>query len=133
VVGRDTHESSTSGGAWRIARVALSGNWCSARGWTRRRGLEIAWSLTGEHDPCPCDPALVRPFEQAAADQGIAAMVIPSGAAHDLRQLALIAPVAMIFVQSLDGRSHTPVGFRSVEHAVAGIEVLAEGLHRLAW
>jgi allantoate deiminase len=99
----------------------------------RRRGLEITWTITGEHEPCPCDPELVRIFAQAAADQGIAAMPIPSGAAHDSQQFALIAPVAMIFVQSLDGRSHTPAEFTSIEHAVAGIEVLAEGLRRLAW
>ncbi|MGI9254784.1 MAG: Zn-dependent hydrolase [Thermomicrobiales bacterium] len=99
----------------------------------KRRGLEIEWSITGEHEPCPCDPDLVRTFEQAAADQGIPAMLIPSGAAHDSQQLALIAPVAMIFVQSRDGRSHTPEEFTSIEHAVAGIDVLAEGLHRLAW
>ena len=99
----------------------------------RRRGLGIRWSITGEHTPCPCDPELVRIIGQAAADQGIPAMRIPSGAAHDSQQIALIAPVAMIFVQSKDGRSHTPAEFTSLEHAVAGIEVLAETLHRLAW
>jgi allantoate deiminase len=99
----------------------------------KRRGLEISWEITGEHLPCPCDPELVGILEQAAADQGIPAMRIPSGAAHDSQQLALIAPVAMIFVQSRDGRSHTPAEFTSVEHAVAGIEVLAAGLHQLAW
>ncbi|MFM9107309.1 MAG: M20/M25/M40 family metallo-hydrolase, partial [Chloroflexota bacterium] len=99
----------------------------------RRRGLEIAWTITGEHEPCPCDPGLVRVLTEAAAAQGIPAMPIPSGAAHDAQQMALIAPVAMIFVQSRDGRSHTPAEFTSLEHAVAGIEVLAEGLRRLAW
>jgi allantoate deiminase len=100
---------------------------------TKRRGLGIAWTITGEHDPCPCDPELVRTIAQAAVDQGIPAMTIPSGAAHDSQQIGLIAPVAMIFVQSKDGRSHTPAEYTSVEHAVAGIEVLAETLHRLAW
>ena len=99
----------------------------------RRRGLDIRWSVTGEHAPCPCDPELVRTIGEAAADQGIPAMTMPSGAAHDAQQIALIAPVAMIFVQSRDGRSHTPAEFTSIEHAVAGIEVLAETLHRLAW
>jgi allantoate deiminase len=39
----------------------------------------------------------------------------------------------MIFVQSKDGRSHTPEEFTSTEHATLGTEVLAEGLHRLAY
>jgi allantoate deiminase len=47
--------------------------------------------------------------------------------------MAEISQVAMIFVQSRDGRSHTPEEFTSVEHAVAGIQVLAGALHRLAW
>jgi allantoate deiminase len=39
----------------------------------------------------------------------------------------------MIFVQSKDGRSHTPEEFTSTEHATLGIELLAAGLHRLAY
>jgi allantoate deiminase len=99
----------------------------------KRSNLDLRWEIVGEHQPCPCDPGLVAVLEQAAAEQGISAMSIPSGAAHDSQQIALIAPVAMIFVQSRDGRSHTPAEFTAVEHAVAGIEVLAAALHRLAW
>ncbi len=99
----------------------------------KRSDLDLTWEIVGEHQPCPCDPELVAVLQQAAAEQGIPAMLIPSGAAHDSQQMALIAPVAMIFVQSRDGRSHTPAEFTSVDHAVAGIEVLAAALHRLAW
>jgi allantoate deiminase len=56
-----------------------------------------------------------------------------SGAGHDSQQMAAIAPVAMIFVRSKDGRSHTPDEFSSIEDIVAGIEVLAAALHRLAY
>jgi allantoate deiminase len=47
--------------------------------------------------------------------------------------MAAIAKVAMIFVRSKDGRSHTPEEFSSVEDIVAGIRVLAAGLHALAY
>lgn len=99
----------------------------------KRSNLDLKWEIVGEHQPCPCDPKLVAVLQQAAVEQGILTMPIPSGAAHDSQQMALIAPVAMIFVQSRDGRSHTPEEFTSVEHAVAGIEVLVAALHRLAW
>ena len=41
--------------------------------------------------------------------------------------------VAMVFVRSRDGRSHTPEEFSSVADMVAGIRVLAAGLHALAY
>ena len=56
-----------------------------------------------------------------------------SGAGHDSQQMSKIAKVAMIFVRSKDGRSHTPEEFSSIDDIVAGIEVLAAGLHRLAY
>jgi allantoate deiminase len=43
------------------------------------------------------------------------------------------APGPPIFVQSKDGRSHTPEAFMSIEHAVMGLSVLAAGLYRLAY
>jgi allantoate deiminase len=56
-----------------------------------------------------------------------------SGAGHDAQQMAAIARTAMIFVRSKDGRSHTPDEFSSIEDIVAGIRVLAAGLHALAY
>lgn len=47
--------------------------------------------------------------------------------------MAATCKVAMLFVQSKDGRSHTPAEFSALEHCVAGIEVLAAGLHRLVY
>lgn len=98
-----------------------------------RHDLEISWTITGEHQPCPCDPDLVTVLEDAARQQGIPAMLIPSGAAHDAQQIAEIARIAMIFVRSKDGRSHTPAEFTSIPDATAGIEVLASALHHLAY
>jgi allantoate deiminase len=56
-----------------------------------------------------------------------------SGAVHDTQRMAQQAKVAMIFVQSKDGRSHTPDEFSSIEHCTAGIEVLAAALYKLAY
>jgi len=39
----------------------------------------------------------------------------------------------MLFVQSRDGRSHTPDEFTSPEHAADGVRLLAAGLRRLAY
>lgn len=98
-----------------------------------RRGLNVSWEITADLPPCPADPDLVRLLEEVAAEQGIPTMTMPSGAVHDTQRMAEIAKVAMIFVQSKDGRSHTPAEYTAPEHAAAGIQVLAAALHRLAY
>jgi allantoate deiminase len=98
-----------------------------------RRGLEIRWDSSINLDPLICDAELVSVIEQSARDQGVPALTMTSGAVHDTQQMAKQARVAMIFVQSKDGRSHTPDEFSSIEHCTAGIEVLAAALHTLAY
>ena len=60
-------------------------------------------------------------------------LTVASGAGHDTQQMARIARVAMIFIRSHEGRSHTPEEFSTVDDMVAGIKVLAAGLHALAY
>jgi len=98
-----------------------------------RRGLEVSWTIRSEHAPCQCDPEIVRMLQEAAREQGVPFTTMTSGAVHDSQQMAKIAKVAMLFVQSKDGRSHTPAEFTSVEHASLGTQVLAAGLHKLAY
>ena len=98
-----------------------------------RRGLEISWDYFVDHPPCISDPQIVATLERVAKEQGVPTMTMPSGAGHDSQQMALIAKVAMIFVQSKDGRSHTPEEFSTIGDIVAGIQVLAAGLHALAY
>ncbi len=98
-----------------------------------RRGLEVDWRGSQAHPACPADPGLVGIFEEAAREQGIPTITMPSGAVHDSQRMAQLAPIVMVFVQSKDGRSHTPAEYSSPEHCAAGIRVLAAGLHRLAY
>ncbi len=98
-----------------------------------RRELDISWRTTIDHPPCLSDPEIVRALRDGAAAQGVPYMIMASGAGHDTQQMARIARTAMVFVRSKDGRSHTPDEFSSVEDIVAGIRILAAGLHRLAY
>jgi allantoate deiminase len=98
-----------------------------------RRGLQISWTKPLDLPACPCDPAVVDALERSARDQGIPFRRMHSGAGHDTQNIAKIAKVAMVFVRSKDGRSHTPAEFTSVDDAVAGIRVLAGALHALAY
>lgn len=98
-----------------------------------RRNLGVDWKVMIDHPAVPSDPELVELLVDAAATQHVPVMRMASGAGHDSQQMALIAPMAMIFVRSKDGRSHTPDEYSSIEDIVAGIKVLAAGLHRLAY
>ena len=98
-----------------------------------RRGLDLKWSITTDLIPCVCDPDLVRTLQAVATDYGIPFVTMSSGAGHDTQRMANIARVAMLFVQSKGGRSHTPAEFTTTADAVAGIRVLAGGLQRLAY
>ena len=79
------------------------------------------------------DQSLVGSLEAAAIEAGIPAMTMASGAVHDAMQMAEIAKVAMIFVRSQGGISHSPEEFTSAEDASAGTEVLARALHAMAY
>ncbi|MEA2585203.1 MAG: allantoate deiminase [Thermomicrobiales bacterium] len=98
-----------------------------------RRDLEVSFQNTLELAPIICDADVVALIDEAARAQGIPTLTMTSGAVHDTQRMAELARVAMIFVQSRDGRSHTPDEFSSIEHCTAGIEVLAAALHRLAY
>ncbi|MCM8749958.1 Zn-dependent hydrolase [Thermomicrobiaceae bacterium CFH 74404] len=99
----------------------------------QRHGREVSWRITTSHPPCSSDPELVQLFLDAAAEQEIPVTTMPSGAVHDAQRMAHIARVAMVFVRSVGGRSHTPAEFTTTEDAVAGIQVLTAGLHRVAY
>lgn len=99
----------------------------------RERDLEISWTNRPPLPPCPCDPDIVATLERSAREQGIPALTMPSGALHDTQRMANVSRVAMVFVRSKDGRSHTPEEFTSIADAVAGIRVLAGALYALAY
>ncbi|MEF8800827.1 MAG: Zn-dependent hydrolase [Halolamina sp.] len=64
--------------------------------------VEDVWSIESTaFDDSVCDV-----IESVADDQGIAHERMPSGAAHDAKHLNDIAPTAMLFAPSVDGKTH---------------------------
>lgn len=98
-----------------------------------RRDIEVSWQRGAEQPPRRSDPELVQIFSEAAEAQEIPYRRMDSGAVHDANRMAGISRMVMLFVQSRDGRSHTPEEYTAPEHMAAGVEVMAAGLHRLAW
>lgn len=98
-----------------------------------RRGIDYSWRIGAEQPPRRADPELVDLFCGAASEEDLPYITMDSGAVHDANRMAGLSRMVMLFVQSKDGRSHTPEEFTSVEHAADGIQLLAAGLHRLAY
>ena len=82
--------------------------------------------------PAACDPRIVTAVREAAAELGLPARGIVSGAYHDSMVLGAMVPIGMIFVPSVAGLSHHPDEYTAPEDLEHGVAVLAATLKRLA-
>ena len=74
--------------------------------------------------PAISDPQVMAWIDGAAASLGFTRQRMPSGAGHDAQEMSRIAPMAMIFVPSVGGISHSPKEFTKPEDVVNGADVL---------
>jgi len=95
----------------------------------RRRRLTMDLEFQAEVAPVPCDAGLIGLLEDVARELGVRHRRLPSGANHDAQLVAGIAPAAMIFVPSRDGKSHSPREWTDWPDIEAGANVL---LHAVA-
>ncbi len=88
-----------------------------------------ALDTTGK--PALTAPAIQEAISGAAAQLGLSSRKMRSGAGHDAQDIALIAPVGMIFVPSQGGISHSPDEFTSAADMANGANVLMHTLLKL--
>ena len=74
----------------------------------------------------PITPDMQALVAEAAENCGFEWESLPSGAGHDAQAVANIAPVAMIFVPSLDGISHSKEEYSTPQDCANGAQVLLE-------
>lgn len=98
-----------------------------------RRRVGLKWEVLLDTEPTPCDEELLAVLRRSAEGLGLSTCRMVSGAGHDAMVLASICPVAMLFVPSKDGRSHTPDEYTSPIDCARGAAVLATALYALAW
>ncbi len=72
----------------------------------------------------PADDRLREVIRSSADALGLTTLSLPSGAGHDAQSLALLAPMGMIFVPSVDGISHSPKELTLEDEVEAGANVL---------
>src|SRR6266404_3286791 len=90
----------------------------------KEENVETRCTALDKSDPAHADPALQAAVRDAAKSLGLATMDLPSEAGQDSQEIAKIAPMAMIFVPSRDGISHSPKEFTSWQDVANGAEVL---------
>ncbi|MGR8950627.1 MAG: M20 family metallo-hydrolase [Gammaproteobacteria bacterium] len=81
-------------------------------------------------EPAVMNGDLMRMIEDAADECGASSMRMRSGAGHDAMFVAPHIPTAMLFVPSIDGRSHDVSEDTSVEDIALGLTVLARAVER---
>ena len=98
----------------------------------REHDIDVDWRPDVAVDPVPLDDDIRGIIRRSADELGHTWADMPSGAGHDAQNLAHLAPTAMIFVPSRDGRSHTPEEHTDFEAIERGANVLLRTLVRLA-
>jgi N-carbamoyl-L-amino-acid hydrolase len=91
-------------------------------------GTSIAFRTLSTNEPAPTDPRLQRVIGESARRLGLSTRTMPSGAGHDAQEVARIAPVAMIFVPSVRGISHSPEELSRPEDITNGANVLLQSV-----
>ncbi len=99
----------------------------------QRHGVEVDVVRDKDEEPATMDEGLLDVCRDAAERCGASWRRMPSGAGHDSQLMASRVPTAMVFVPSVEGRSHTPAEYTAPEDCVRGASVLATALHRLAY
>lgn len=80
--------------------------------------------------PAAMDGKLLDVLGQAAKDLGASSMVLPSGAGHDAMVMSRYLPSVMMFVPSINGRSHHVSENTSDEDLILGAQVMLRAVER---
>jgi len=99
----------------------------------RERGLEVEVRTVRDRPPVRLDPRVADILRRACSAAGVEPRDMASGAGHDAQVLAAAAHAGMIFVPSIDGRSHCPDEATAAEDVILGARVLATALRELAY
>jgi allantoate deiminase len=97
------------------------------------RGVTVRYELASDVLPMAMHDQVKHVLVSAIESHGLAYKRMVSGAGHDSQVMATRVPTGMLFVPSVDGRSHSPAEYTSPEDAARGASVLATALHQLAY
>ena len=76
--------------------------------------------------PVELDMSMLKVMEESCKTRGYSYKYLPSGAGHDALEIGQVLPTCMVFVPSLDGRSHCPVEFTKYSEVARAAIVMAD-------
>lgn len=97
------------------------------------RLLAVEAVVVKDTPPHALDDGLRDVLRGAAETCGASWRDLPSGAGHDSQTMATRIPTAMVFVPSIEGRSHSPAEYSTPADCARGASVLATALRAIAW
>lgn len=86
------------------------------------------FAILSDTNPVDCDPGLRSVLRHAGRRLGLSTLDMASGAGHDAAFVAAIAPAAMLFVPSRDGKSHAPEEWTDADALAAGAATLFDAV-----
>jgi allantoate deiminase len=95
--------------------------------------VSVTYDVVGDVLPMDMHPQVKAELQAAAEACGVRWKPMVSGAGHDSQVMARGVPTGMLFVPSVEGRSHSAAEYTSPEDAARGATVLASALYRLAY
>ena len=93
-----------------------------------KNNLSFAIQVQGESDGISLSKRLMPILEKVAKKCNFSYTKMVSGAVHDAAILAKLTQVALIFIPSVKGISHTPEEFSKSEHLQIGSDLLANAI-----
>jgi allantoate deiminase len=109
-----------------VLREAVAALTAAAADYSNARGVEVAVRSMLQQDAVATDPDLTKSLAQAAANAGVSAKQMVSGAGHDAMIVARRMPVAILFLRSPGGLSHHPDESVLVEDVEAALATTIE-------
>ena len=94
-------------------------------------GTQISMTRALHDVPALADARIQQQIEASAKSLGLATLHLPSGAGHDAQNLAQLGPMAMIFIPSIGGISHSPKELSRWSDCANGADVLLRTVLRV--
>jgi len=94
----------------------------------------VSWrlELIGESQPIRLSDKVIGVLREAVESAGLDYMMLNSGAVHDAAIMAHITDAGMIFVPSINGRSHVPDESANIDDIKLGCQVLLSAMLELS-
>ncbi|EGQ26896.1 Zn-dependent hydrolase [Sporosarcina newyorkensis] len=100
-------------------------NW---RGICKRRDVQFKQSILQQQEPTKLDEKIVSMLQKSAEEMSVPYMTFTSMAIHDAANMSRISRSSMIFVKSIDGKSHCPEEYSTSEDIKIASDVMLNGI-----